>query len=61
MLDKIKEAQVFAIELLSDSKFKITDGWYSYTMSKEELVELANELLELANGDSWWVILFGNL
>ena len=52
ILERLEEAQVFSISEWN-GEFEIgeeCDNYYSVTVTKEELIQLSNEIMELANG-----------
>ena len=53
MLKKLEEKQIFKIRKYGSKDFKFTemcDGWYSYVLTKEQLLQLTEELIQLAKG-----------
>lgn len=52
ILESLKEARVFEINKIYNETFQLTemcDEWFGATLSKEDVIELANELIRLAN------------
>lgn len=54
MLERLKEDSVFSIEKTDDG-FNICeecDHYYDFPCTKEDLLQLAQEIIDLANGES---------
>lgn len=53
MLEAIKDGNIFSIKKLDDGRFGIEEeggNFFSVTLTKDQLIYLANELLSLSEG-----------
>lgn len=52
VIEAVHDARIFGIEKRSDDTFTITeccDNYYDITLTKQQLIDLANELIALTN------------
>jgi hypothetical protein len=53
LLDRLEEAHVFSVDKTRDGRFNVAencDYYYDETLTKDELLQLAEELKEMADG-----------